>query len=322
MRITENYELSCGGRAQSSDAFQELKTNYLWQGQWVFAACVFDAASKKIRMYVNGTEATNMTTTWTANTIVDAGATTTKDAIGGLPNSGDNRSFKGAIDQLKLHNKVLSQSEITTLYQEGGGTTCTPATSCSTGAVCGTQPNGCGGLVNCGTCSAGQTCTSSNTCVSSCTPKTCQNVGAGGTAVQCGAPSDGCGGTLACGTCTTGNVCNASFQCAAACTPTTCAASGKNCGTMSDGCSATLNCGSCSSGNVCTNNVCTAGTGGACAGIQTWDANTPWTDYAAAAPYSQRQWKSRKYECTNRGYCYYEPGTTYGNYGWTDKGGC
>jgi len=27
-------------------------------------------------------------------------------------------------------------------------------------------------------------------------------------------------------------------------------------------------------------------------------------------------------ECTNRGYCYYEPGTTYGNYGWTDKGGC
>jgi hypothetical protein len=91
---------------------------------------------------------------------------------------------------------------------------------------------------------------------------------------------------------------------------------------MSDGCSATLNCGSCSSGNVCTNNVCTAATGGGCAGIQGWSASEPWTDYATSAPFSLRTHNGHKWQCFSSGFCYYEPGTTFGAYGWTDLGGC
>jgi chitinase len=324
LRINENYELSCGGRSTMNDSYQDLKYSYSLKGQWAFVACVLDAANKKITLYVNGTAVTNMTASFGASTMVNS-SNTNVDYIGGYPAPGTTTPvyfWNGAIDQLKMHNKVLSTSEITTLYQEGGGTSCTPKSSCSVGAVCGTQPNGCGGLVTCGSCTGGQTCTSSNTCVSTCTPKTCSNAGVTGGAVQCGTPSDGCGGQLSCGTCTSPNVCNASFQCVAACTPTTCAAAGKNCGTMSDGCSATLNCGICSAGNTCTNNVCTAASGGGCAGLQEWSASEPWTNYASSAPYSQRTHNGHKWQCFSSGFCYYEPGTTNGNYGWTDLGGC
>jgi hypothetical protein len=325
LRISENYELMCGGRSNINDAYNDLKIPYAWQGQWIHAVCVIDALNKKITAYVNGKEVGNMAANFSATTMVNSN-NTINDFIGAGYTPGTTSPvtyfYRGTIDQLKLYNKVLSTSEITTLYQEGGGTSCTPATTCGTGKVCGTVPDGCGGLVNCGTCSAGQTCTSSNTCTSSCTAKTCSNAGIGGAAVACGQPSNGCGGTLSCGNCAAGQQCNASFQCVTACTPTTCSAAGKNCGNMSDGCSVTLNCGTCSSGNVCTNNVCVAGSGGACAGLQEWDPNMNWTDYAGAAPYTQKKHNNRKYECRTKAWCFYEPGGPNSSLGWVDLGGC
>jgi hypothetical protein len=60
---------------------------------------------------------------------------------------------------------------------------CVPATSCSAGSECGTQANGCGGTIACGTCSGGETCnTGSNMCeapppTSSCTcPTGCSSL--------------------------------------------------------------------------------------------------------------------------------------------------
>jgi hypothetical protein len=42
----------------------------------------------------------------------------------------------------------------------------------------------------------------------SCTPTTCQALGA-----TCGSPSNGCGGTLSCGSCAGGTICSSTFQC-------------------------------------------------------------------------------------------------------------
>ncbi|MCR4335917.1 MAG: class III signal peptide-containing protein [archaeon] len=47
---------------------------------------------------------------------------------------------------------------------------CTPITICSAEQVCGSVSDGCGGQVNCGTCSGGQTCNASNQCVLACGP--------------------------------------------------------------------------------------------------------------------------------------------------------
>lgn len=63
------------------------------------------------------------------------------------------------------------------------------ATSCSAaGANCGTISDGCGGTLDCGSCSG--VC-DNGVC---CTPETCISLGK-----SCGSYSDGCGGTLNCG---------------------------------------------------------------------------------------------------------------------------
>jgi len=81
--------------------------------------------------------------------------------------------------------------------------TCTPLTCTGQNIACGPAGDGCGNLIQCGTCVAPQTCGGggvSGQCGfidgGTCTPKTCtaQNI-------QCGPAGDGCGNTLQCGAC-------------------------------------------------------------------------------------------------------------------------
>jgi hypothetical protein len=84
------------------------------------------------------------------------------------------------------------------------GLTCAPATCARYGARCGQVPDGCGGILDCGSCSDPDTCGGSgvpNQC--GCTTKTCDAQGA-----TCGSVPDGCGGTLDCGSCGAGQACN------------------------------------------------------------------------------------------------------------------
>ncbi len=74
------------------------------------------------------------------------------------------------------------------------GTCCSPTTCAAQGANCGSISDGCGGTVDCGTCTGYDTCGGGgipNVC--GCRPRTCADVGA-----SCGTVSDGCGGTLNC----------------------------------------------------------------------------------------------------------------------------
>jgi hypothetical protein len=82
---------------------------------------------------------------------------------------------------------------------------CTPATCATTS--CGPVGDGCGNLLDCGTCPSGQTCGGDgmpSVCGSgvTCTPQTCADLGA-----NCGPIGDGCGGMLSCGTCTAPETC-------------------------------------------------------------------------------------------------------------------
>src|SRR6202034_1576476 len=73
------------------------------------------------------------------------------------------------------------------------GPSCTPKTCTALGFTCGTQDDGCGNALECGTCAAGKVC---NTGQCACVPTTCPALG-----VACGTVDDGCGGALQCGTC-------------------------------------------------------------------------------------------------------------------------
>jgi len=148
---------------------------------------------------------------------------------------------------------------------------CVPKTCAELGASCGPMGDGCGNLLLCGNCPAGQSCGLGGTpsvCGSAtCAPKTCAEVGA-----SCGPMGDGCGGLLQCGVCPSGQACGAGgvpSQCGSSCVPETCASLGYDCGAAGDGCGNLLQCGSCAAGATCGGggkpNVC--GVPGACTGL-------------------------------------------------------
>jgi hypothetical protein len=131
--------------------------------------------------------------------------------------------------------------------------TCAPKTCADLGIQCGPAGDGCGNVIQCGDCPAGQTCGGGGTpsvCGSSCTPKTCtqQNI-------QCGPAGDGCGGLLQCGTCPAGQTCGGGGQPGVcgnlACTPKTCAQQNIQCGPAGDGCGNLIQCGTCPAGQTC-----------------------------------------------------------------------
>ncbi|MCC6332800.1 MAG: hypothetical protein IT380_02285, partial [Myxococcales bacterium] len=136
---------------------------------------------------------------------------------------------------------------------------CTPKTCASASANCGALSDGCGGILSCGTCTAGESCGAGgtpNVCgPGTCTPRTCASEG-----FDCGMASDGCAAVLDCGTCQAGSTCTAN-RCT--CQPRTCSSLGKDCGPLSDGCGRTLDCGTCTSPQTCggggTANVCGTG---------------------------------------------------------------
>jgi hypothetical protein len=145
------------------------------------------------------------------------------------------------------------------------GDACVPTSCEPKGLACGPTDDGCGNMINCGSCPGGEVCGGAGqpgqcgTC--ECSPENCAQLGfdCGMAAYTCGGP--GCGALLLeCGTCrapeTCGgggqpNVCGISDAGADACVPTTCAAQNYWCGTLDDGCGGTLDCGSCMFGGTC-----------------------------------------------------------------------
>jgi hypothetical protein len=91
--------------------------------------------------------------------------------------------------------------------------TCVPMTCPGQGIACGPAGDGCGGLLQCGTCPNGTACNAGQCYPPDggppvCVPKTCAQQG-----VQCGPAGDGCGNIITCPPCPNGQTCNSSGQC-------------------------------------------------------------------------------------------------------------
>jgi hypothetical protein len=151
-----------------------------------------------------------------------------------------------------------------------GGVSCTPRTCAQLGYTCGVTGDGCGGSLNCGSCTNPQYCGGGgfNQCGGNdglnpdggvaCTPTTCAALG-----YNCGVAADGCGGLLNCGSCTNPQFCGGAGydKCGGndgltpdggvACTPKTCAQLNYTCGAAGDGCGNLINCGTCTSPQYC-----------------------------------------------------------------------
>jgi hypothetical protein len=150
-----------------------------------------------------------------------------------------------------------------------GGLICVPITCQALGVTCGKQGDGCGGVVDCGSCPTGQFCGGAgfNRCGTGiadggavCNPKTCSDL-----RYTCGPAGDGCNGTLQCGTCAFPQYCGGGgfSTCGGMttvlpdggmgvpCTPKTCNDLGFNCGPAGDGCGHLIQCGTCTGTDIC-----------------------------------------------------------------------
>jgi hypothetical protein len=142
-----------------------------------------------------------------------------------------------------------------------GAPSCTPESCGQQNISCGPAGDGCGGQLDCGSCTAPQTCGGGGVpgqCgapdAGSCAPRTCQQQNIG-----CGPAGDGCGHSLDCGPCPTGQTCGGGgtpYQCGApptggGCAPLTCARLGLGCGPAGDGCGGQLDCGTCTAPQTC-----------------------------------------------------------------------
>ncbi len=132
---------------------------------------------------------------------------------------------------------------------------CTKTTCAAQGIGCGPAGDGCGGVLDCGSCAGPATCggggTPSQCGAPACTPRTCAGQG-----LQCGPAGDGCGNAITCPACTSPATCGgggAPGQCGrgAVCTPKTCADQSIQCGPAGDGCGQSIDCGSCPAGRTC-----------------------------------------------------------------------
>lgn len=101
------------------------------------------------------------------------------------------------------------RSDAGTPDRSDAGTTCVPRTCADANASCGSLPDGCGTVLDCGSCADGLACSAGACRPGPCEPASCESL-----SLACGAANDGCGHTLDCGSCDEG------FSCVAgACTP-------------------------------------------------------------------------------------------------------
>ncbi|MGO9712467.1 MAG: hypothetical protein ACLQBL_26640 [Polyangiaceae bacterium] len=179
----------------------------------------------------------------------------------GCGSSGGGGNFQGGGTDASFADSGSTIGEDASLLgnNEDAGVTstgCIPKTCAQLSAGCGQQGDGCGGSINCGTCTGTQTCGGGGTpnqCGGSgpCVPATtCPAT------ITCGPAADGCGGLIAsCGTCTAPQSCGGGgtpSQCGqASCVPATACPTGQNCGVAADGCGGTISCGTCTAPASC-----------------------------------------------------------------------
>lgn len=154
---------------------------------------------------------------------------------------------------------------------EGGGSSgkCEPTTCEAQGKSCGVIADGCGGVIDCGSCGEGQVCGAQQANVCAGLDDVCVRLSpeVACEGKQCGVEGDGCGGTIECGSCPDGQSCGvvAADQCAPTPGSTTdcparipsCAAVEATCGKIGNGCGGLIDCdaetGGCDDGYLCGN---------------------------------------------------------------------
>ena len=102
-------------------------TTNVSDGNWHFIAVVFDISANTLKCYLDGNSSPEISITGLTTSTVDIWTANASIGYQKNPGGASPRYFNGEIDEVRIFNKALSASEITTLY---GLTACTP--TCTT----------------------------------------------------------------------------------------------------------------------------------------------------------------------------------------------
>jgi hypothetical protein len=112
------FVVGAGGTPYGITSVVTLSNN-----QWNNIAVVWDKASTNLKLYVNGTLDTSLTTALASTITYAAGSNRTNiGTSNSSPASGIGAGvFNGLIDAMTVWNRILTQSDITELYNSGNG---------------------------------------------------------------------------------------------------------------------------------------------------------------------------------------------------------
>jgi stigma-specific protein Stig1 len=194
---------------------------------------------------------------------------------GPAPDSGQDASLSCSSNSDCAAGQTCVNGVCQTGLDAGPSDACVPTTCAASGATCGSLPDGCGGSLSCGTCSAGETC-SNNVCTSSadaslsCSSnadcaagQTCINGVCTGQALDAGPAPDSGQDATGCSSnsdCAAGETC-VNGVCTSGADAAVCAAGTIDCnGVCANVSSDPQNCGACAhacaAGHTCTNGAC------------------------------------------------------------------
>lgn len=116
---SSGWEIMIGGgsatlRTYQSPGFQANGGTFVDDGTWKHFVMVRDGVN--VTWYVNGADATGST-----ENVVDI-VSANQELLVGIYSNKTGYEFAGKVDELRIYDKVLSQSEVTALYTYPGGT--------------------------------------------------------------------------------------------------------------------------------------------------------------------------------------------------------
>lgn len=115
-------DLVCSIPTTTTDAntYGYTTNDVLSNGTWTYVTCVFDGTasgnSSRLKMYINGE---NQTLTYSGTVPSSTQSTTSNARIASTAN--DQLFFNGVIDEVRIYERALSQTEVKSLYESSPG---------------------------------------------------------------------------------------------------------------------------------------------------------------------------------------------------------
>lgn len=114
LELTDSGRIICGYYDGSALRTYQTPVSSMSYNTWQHVACTFDNSTKLIKIYVNGAVVGS-------NTLTGTPATNSSKAVFGYSEDYDGYPYNGYLDEIAIYNRAIGDSEVTEIFDAGGG---------------------------------------------------------------------------------------------------------------------------------------------------------------------------------------------------------